>query len=586
MIHGVSANHSSFHDVTFNSGLNVIVAARSATSSERDTRNGVGKSMLIEIIDFCLGSKADPRKGLRIPPLADWAFTLELTIGDNRVSATRRVDDPGRVYIEGRTAGWERQPDNDSADAPSFSVRQWRSLLGAQLFGVSDPQVNSTYTPHFRSLISYFVRRRADAYLQPFQHFRQQRTWDWQLHIAYLLGLNWEYVANCQGLRDDEDDLKLIEAAIKTGAMESVVGTVGEMETKRIQLEQQIAIDSRALTTFRLHPQYESIEQEADRLTRTIHDLANLNVLDRRLLARYEESIEEESTPSDVLLDRLYEESGFVLSVSARRTLDQARTFHRQIIANRRDFLETEVDRIRESISRRETQVRDLSEQRATVMEVLRTHGALHEMTKLQERHGALKGQLDRVQSNLRDMKELNSKKLHLKTAKAELSRVAARDHEERRDTWSHAIRFFNGHSQALYETPGELVIELAEYGYKCRVDIERSGSEGIEKMKILCFDLALFQMQHMAGRGIDFVIHDTILYDSVDTRQRALAFERAHRVATETGGQYICTVNSDMIPGLDFTDGFDFQQHVRLTLSDSSPSESLFGMRFDRSNE
>ena len=104
--------------------------------------------------------------------------------------------------------------------------------------------------------------------------------------------------------------------------------------------------------------------------------------------------------------------------------------------------------------------------------------------------------------------------------------------------------------------------------------------------MKILCFDLALLQMQHMAGRGIDFVIHDTILYDSVDTRQRALAFERAHRVATETGGQYICTVNSDMIPGLDFTDGFDFQQHVRLTLSDSSPSESLFGMRFDRSNE
>ena len=585
MIHRVSANHPSFHDVTFTPGLNVVLADRSSASSERDTRNGVGKSMLIEIIDFCLGSRADPRKGLRIPPLAKWAFTLDLTIGDSRVNVTRHVDDPGRVYVEGKTDGWEQQPDSDSDDALSFSVAQWRSLLGARLFGTFDQQLNSRYKPHFRSLVSYFVRRRADAYLQPFQHFRQQKTWDWQLHIAYLLGLNWEYVANSQTLRDEEDDLKLFEAAIKTGAMESVVGTVGELETRRIQLEQQIAIDSRALTTFRVHPQYESIEQEADRLTRETHQLANLNVVDRRLLGRYEESIEEESTSSDDLLDRLYEESGLVLSASARRTLDQARTFHRQIIANRRDFLETEIDRIRQAINHRERQIRELSEQRATVMDVLRTHGAIHEMTKLQERHGALTGQLEKVRSILRDMKEINSKKLQLKTARAELSRIAARDHEERRDTWAEAIRLFNGHSQALYETPGELVIELTEYGYKHRVDIERSGSEGIEKMKILCFDLALLQLQHLAGRRIDFMIHDTILYDSVDTRQRALALERAHEVATGTGGQYICTINSDMIPSSDFTHGFDFERFVRLTLSDSSPSESLFGMRFDRSD-
>jgi uncharacterized protein YydD (DUF2326 family) len=148
---------------------------------------------------------------------------------------------------------------------------------------------------------------------------------------------------------------------------------------------------------------------------------------------------------------------------------------------------------------------------------------------------------------------------------------------------WSSAVRLFNEHSQALYKSPGKLIIDVGDTGYKYQVDIERSGSEGIEKMKIFCFDLAVLQLQMQTRQGIDFVIHDTLMYDSVDARQRALAFELAHKVTTALGGQYICTINSDMVPTEDFTDGFDFSQHVRLTLSDATPTGSLLGMRFER---
>ena len=101
--------------------------------------------------------------------------------------------------------------------------------------------------------------------------------------------------------------------------------------------------------------------------------------------------------------------------------------------------------------------------------------------------------------------------------------------------------------------------------------------------LKIFCFDLAMLQLQMQARAGIDFLIHDTLMYDSVDARQRALAFERAHAVTTALGGQYICTINSDMIPTDDFSEGFDFQERVRLTLTDATPAGSLLGMRFDR---
>ena len=61
MIHRITANKSSFHPVEFTPGLNVVLADRTDTSTQKDTRNGLGKSTLIDIIDFCLGSNVRTR---------------------------------------------------------------------------------------------------------------------------------------------------------------------------------------------------------------------------------------------------------------------------------------------------------------------------------------------------------------------------------------------------------------------------------------------------------------------------------------------------------------------------------------------
>lgn len=587
MIHSVSANQQSFHRVEFTTGLNVILAERSDVSTEKDTRNGLGKSTLIEIIDFCLGSRAIKGAGLLIDPLMNWVFTVELSIGGNRVKVSRAVAEPNRIVIDGPTKGWLEQPDTDDESGELvFKVDRWRTLLGVALFDLPRSADQLPYQPSYRSLISYFIRRGADAYTSPFRHFRQQKTWDIQLHTAYLLGLNWEFAARWQGLKDQEDGVKAIETAIETGAMERAVGSVGELETQRIQLEQETVAAREALNSFKVHPQYESVQQDADRLTREVHDLVNRNIMDRRRWTRYQESIEDEKPPSTSSLEQLYKESGLVFPDAVKHSLDEARTFHHQIVSNRREFLQAEIKRLKIIIDDRESSIKDLTDQRARVLQVLQTHSALQEMTKLQERFVGLQGSLERVQTRLREMKDIKITKRNVKAAKGELLRTAEQDHEQRRGIWSEAVRLFNEHSQALYKSPGKLVIDLGDTGYKYKVDIERSGSEGIEKMKIFCFDLAILHLQMQARNGVDFLVHDTLMYDSVDARQRALAFERAHIVTTALGGQYICTINSDMVPRDDFSKGFGFGQFVRLTLSDATPSGSMLGMRFERQSK
>jgi len=363
--------------------------------------------------------------------------------------------------------------------------------------------------------------------------------------------------------------------------MEGLVGTVGELEAQRIQLEQEVKGAESSLNSFKVHPQYESIQTEADRITTELHELTNQNIADRRRLGRYKETIADENPPNPLALEKLYEESGLVFPAVVRRTLAEAKDFHERIVTNRRAFLETEIARIERAIQDRNAEIKQLTDSRSGLLEVLHTHGALQEMTKLQERNVEIKGRLDRVQSRIDEVKEINARKRDLKVARTELTKVAEQDYDQRRDVWSEAVRLFNDHSQSLYKTPGKLVIDIVDTGYKYQVEIERSGSGGIGKMKIFCFDLMLLQLAQKIPGRVDFLVHDSILYDGVDSRQRALALEQAAKITDESGTQYICTLNSDMVPRDDFSSDFAFDKYVRLTLTDKAQAGSLLGVKF-----
>jgi uncharacterized protein YydD (DUF2326 family) len=583
MIHSVTANRSSFHPVQFTPGLNVIVAERTDASTQKDTRNGLGKSTLIDIIDFCLGARVIKGKGLSIEPLEGWEFTLEMTIAKKRVEVSRAVDKPSRIIVLGDTTGWKDRPDIDEETGELFyNWDRWRAFLGCALYGLPLHKDNKYY-PAFRSLISYFIRRGLDAFVDPFRHTRQQQPWDVQVHVGYLLGLNWQNASRWQNLKDKEKGIKAINQAMKTGVMDDAWGNVGELETERVQLEDRIEREAGSLQNFKVHPQYEAVQTDADETTANIHNLTNANIAERRRLARYRDSVKGEKPPSAAAINELYRESGVVFPDSVRRTLLEAKEFHAKIVENRKFFLESEIARLERSIEYRDRQIRELTEARAMSLAILSTHGALKEMTMMQERLVEARGKLDRVQARITEIKELKSRKRELGIAKVELARVAEQDHEQRREIWAIPLRIFNDNSQSLYKIPGRLVIDIGEAGFRYDVEIDRSGSEGVGKMKVFCFDLMLLQLMSQQSDRTDFLIHDSGLYDGVDSRQRALAIELAGKITAATGTQYICTLNSDMIPREDFSEGFNFDAHVRLKLTDRNPSDSLLGFHFER---
>lgn len=129
MIHGVYSSKSSFKRVQFDKGLNVVIAERKETSDKKKTTNSRGKSTLISIINFCLGSDAS-RSGLCIEKLSGWDFTIDITLLRHRVQVTRETDNPNKFFILGNTDNWPFKLEHDEKlDKYFLGLDKWKQLL-------------------------------------------------------------------------------------------------------------------------------------------------------------------------------------------------------------------------------------------------------------------------------------------------------------------------------------------------------------------------------------------------------------------------------------------------------------------------
>ncbi len=582
MIHTIRCDQPSFKNIDFKPGFNVVLATRTLAATDKDSRNGAGKTTLVEIVHFCLGGSADRKNRLMVTQLHGWTFTIELDLRGKPYRVSRNTANPRRVILEGDFRDWPIKPKEDK-DAGGFvlSNSQWSDVLGWLIFDVPPQAKTDSYEPTLRSLISYFARRGRDAFSVPFEHFRKQADWDKQVNTAFLLGLSWDYPAKLQGLKDKEKVVRELRSAIKAGTFPDLLGTVGELESQKVRLEEIITRRGEELRTFRVHPQYQEYQEQANLLQSAIREINQENVTDRAMLSFYQESLVEERPPEAENLAKMYQEAGVVWPEGVRRRLEDVQVFHDKLIVNRRAFLQTEISRLEQVLARRTEEVKRLSNERAALLTVLDTHGALAEYTELQGLQNEEVAKLSAVNQRIANLTRIEEIKGQTRIEREQLQILARSFYEERRTERERALSLYNQFSQALYNRPGKLIIDIVEGGYRFNVEIERQDSQGVEQMKVFCYDLTLATLWADRHIGPQFLIHDSTIFADVDERQKAHALELAAKTSQEHGFQYICCLNSDAIPGNDFSKGFSLQPYVRIELSDEGEAGGLLGIRY-----
>ena len=97
--------------------------------------------------------------------------------------------------------------------------------------------------------------------------------------------------------------------------------------------------------------------------------------------------------------------------------------------------------------------------------------------------------------------------------------------------------------------------------------------------MQTFCFDLMLAVLWRRKKLGPGFLIHDSHLFDGMDSRQVANAIELGASQAIANQFQYIVTLNSDQLESAEFSDNFIPDEYMNpVHLTDKYETGGLFG--------
>lgn len=225
MLHRIYSTLPKFKEITFTQGLNIIVAKQSIRTTEKDTKNGSGKSSFVRIVDFLLGGECNKGHNFFLNEnLVEETFGMEITLNNKRICIERSGRSKSNFYIlpNDKTI-WENWPYKPRKPKGSeryyFTHKDWKSLLGQFYYNLDNLDTEfTTYIPKFRSLISYFVRKiDAQAFLDPFKQNEKQNPSEVQIFVSYLLGLNWEIPRRLKQEKAKEKMIKDLKKAAKEG---------------------------------------------------------------------------------------------------------------------------------------------------------------------------------------------------------------------------------------------------------------------------------------------------------------------------------------------------------------------------------
>jgi len=572
-LNSLTANFPEFRSIEFRDGLNIVVADRAKEATKTDSRNGLGKTTVIALIDFCLGANMSDR--LEQMKGNHWYFTLSLSTKSGvPLKASRSPDTSGEVHIEGDvvSAGIVERGDSSETGMADIGSRQWTNWLGGECFArvgmPADP-------PTFRSLIRHLARYRSDSLIDPFRTLANQRAEAVQAENAYLLNLDWRLAKEWAQLKDRKARVALADDPDNT-----IDARIAALEPQLIRFQRRTEKLTQNIRTFSVLPEYRDIESRVQQAISGIKELTNDNFADRQQLSLYESQAQDEFMSSNTSVERLFSEAGIVLGDAVVRSLDEAAEFQRQVAANRAAYLADETRRIRERIAQREAGQSRLASQQEQDLQLLRTGGALDDFAALQKRLAESQVEVAQIEEQIRTLRELSDRKSKLKSDELDLLSRTKLDLQERFELRAGVIARFGEIMEALYGEPADLRISPGKSGIQFKVVLPKTGSGGVHLMAILAYDVALSEDLARHGRGPGFLLHDSSIFADVDERQTARAIEIAEESAASYGYQHLFTINSDNVPWAEFSDRSVFDDAIVLRLHDGDPSGGVLGQR------
>lgn len=582
MIISLGSSIDTFKTLTFRPGLNILLAEQETNSEDTKTRNSSGKSSTVEIIHFLLGGK---REGLvASPALGGHSFWGEFEFAGNRFRVERKTSDSGHVHVRGDLPGLEDE--GLLEDDRVVSLENWNRWLGNVVFGLPLDRRKTifevTHAPTFRSMFPYFARRREDGgFGRPDKFSAAQSTGSSQIALSYLLGLDWTLAREFESEREKKRDLAARRKRVKSRQVEDLT-TSSAIRSAMLLAAHQAEAQRERVANFQVAEHYEELVAEASAHKRALEELSLEATTLRSSLEFIEQSLEAEQPADGLAIEELYRAAGTQLPGSVVKTFNEIAAFHQSIADNRRHHLASQMETIRRRLATVISEMEAARSSRDAILRDLRGKGAFSDLAKIQQALAQREAEHARLQTQYEDALEIEAGNTATRISENNLLARLQNDLSSRERAVTNAVITVMEAVTALYgDRNARFEIQPHANGPKFKVTIDGDRSGGIANMEIFAFDYALYAITTARFGGPGMLIHDSHLFDPVDSRQIATAIQLGADLVERVGGQYIVLLNSDFFDRLPFDVNFDAAARVLDVRLDDTDTGGLFGFRF-----
>lgn len=563
------ANQPSFHPIIFKDGINVIVGKQAAPRNENDgnTYNGVGKSLMLHLVHFCLGANRIDSFAAKLP---GWEFTLRFKIDGEELYATRSTEAQNQIDFCGE----------------KVTVKVMRKKMLELCFGIADPPKNLTWN----TLFSRFARRYRSCYTAFDSFVPKESDYSKILNNCYLLGIDVDLVVRKKELRDKQTAAKDTERAIKKDPLfrQYYLGK-NDAELDVADLEYQIDELKKEISKFKVSNNYHELEKEADDKSYQKKRLENQRVLISNYIKNIEGAFTETAQVKEEKLLKIYEAANIEIPEMVKKDIDDVLQFHNKLLATRNVRLRKELNKQKVQLKAIDEQILSLGQRMDELLDYLNSHGALEEYVALTKQLSSLESEMNRIQEYQKILKTYRDTELDIKAtliAEDKQTEDYLTSEKEYLSTlrdkyWNYAKRFYPKKKSGLVikNNSGENMLR-----YSLDARIEDDSSDGVNEVRIFCFDLLLLVCRQSE---LQFIMHDSRLFANMDHRQRETLFRIVYDTCQKDDFQYICSINEDAVLSfqtLMSDEEYDqiIKDNIILELNDDSSESKLLGIQID----
>jgi uncharacterized protein YydD (DUF2326 family) len=526
-----------FTPISFDFGVNIIMGEKSEKTNKKI---GVGKSVCVEFINFCLLKRMSDSRLNLIPKknaeIIDSQIKLDFDFNNKKVIISRSISKPEQVsiQIDGELIHFDKLDDASE-------------YLGNLYF---EKYPANTKRLSFRNLLQPIIRDERSEFKDLIQCFDTNRKVpsDYSPHL-FFLNVGLQKYTEIKSLNDNLKKKNTFYSETKKLVTNNNEIKIQDAKAHLNELESEVSKVNKAIEQLKTNESFEIIQEDLVKLEAKLADLRTKQQAIKFEIKQIDSFPKPESINENEI-QIIFNQFKNGLGDLVEKSLNDLKEFKNRIDGFRNTIVNDHLISLKSELSEINSIVTKLDEEYSEKIALLDNGEILKDLKTSIRIFNEKNRELNNLRSLIQKYDESERDKKKLEAEKAGLISDLEEElykNQETLKSFKESILSIHERIMGNREAHFEIKTTKNQSFVEFIMRTDDDGSHSTERMKVFIYDISLMLNEHTRKNHPRFLIHDNIFEDD-DSIEKSLNFLFEYNNKTPNEFQYIVTLNSDLI--------------------------------------